>query len=64
MVSKLPMVPGVVQRFLRAAREGETPAQCKGECHVLDVPGLRLQTPTVRDVRIGHATLKWLHLLR
>ena len=49
---KLPMAPGVVQRFLRAAREGETPAQCGRGCHVLHVPGLRLQTPTVRDVRI------------
>ena len=55
MVSKLPMVPGVVQRFLRAAREGETPAQCGQECHVLHMPGLRLQTPTKRDVRIMHA---------
>ena len=54
-MSKLPTVPGVVQRFLRAAREGETPAQCGGECHVLHMPGLRLQTPTKRDVRIMHA---------
>jgi RimJ/RimL family protein N-acetyltransferase len=51
-VSKLPMVPGVVQRFLRAAREGETPAQCGRECHVLHMPGLRLQTPTKQDARI------------
>lgn len=55
MVSKLPMVPGVVQRFLRAAREGETPAQCGRECHVLHMPGLRLQTPMKRDVRIMYA---------
>jgi RimJ/RimL family protein N-acetyltransferase len=51
-VSKLPMMPGVVQRFLRAAREGETPAQCGRECHVLHMPGLRLQTPTKQDARI------------
>lgn len=51
-MSKLPMVPGVVQRFLRAAREGETPAQCGRECHVLHMPGLRLQTPTKQDARI------------
>jgi RimJ/RimL family protein N-acetyltransferase len=51
-VSKPPMVPGVVQRFLRAAREGETPAQCGRECHVLHMPGLRLQTPTKQDARI------------
>lgn len=49
---KLPMAPGVVQRFQRAAREGEPPAQCGRECHVLHMPGLRLQTPTKRDVRI------------
>jgi RimJ/RimL family protein N-acetyltransferase len=55
MVSTLPTVPGVVQRLLRAAREGETPAQCGRECHVLHMPGLRLQTPTKRDVRIMHA---------
>jgi RimJ/RimL family protein N-acetyltransferase len=54
-VSKLAMVPGVVQRFLRAAREGETPAQCGRECHVLHMPGLRLQTPMKRDVRIMYA---------
>lgn len=54
-MSKLPMVPGVVQRFLRAAREGETPAQCGRECHVLHMPGLRLQTPMKRDVRIMYA---------
>ena len=51
-MSKLPMMPGVVQRFLRAAREGETPAQCGRECHVLHMPGLRLQTPTKQDARI------------
>jgi RimJ/RimL family protein N-acetyltransferase len=55
-VSKLPMVLGVVQRFLRAAREGETPAQCGRECHVLHMPGLRLQTPMKRDVRIMYAS--------
>jgi hypothetical protein len=49
------IVPGGGQRFLRAAREGETPAQCGRERHVLHTLGLRLQTPTKRDVRIMHA---------
>ena len=55
MVTKLFMAPGLVQRLLRAAREGEIPAQCGRGCHVLHAPGLRLQTPTVWDVRIAYA---------
>jgi RimJ/RimL family protein N-acetyltransferase len=51
-VHKLPMAPGVVQRFLRAAREGDTPAQCGRQWHVLHMPDLRLQTPTKQDIRI------------
>lgn len=48
---KLPMVPGVVQRFL----EGEQPEQCRRGHHVLHTQGLRLQTPTARDLRIMSA---------
>ena len=55
MVTKLFMAPGLVQRLLRAAREGETPAQCVRGRHVLPTPGLRLQTPTAWDVRITYA---------
>jgi RimJ/RimL family protein N-acetyltransferase len=50
-VLKLPTVPGVVQRFL----EGEQPEQCRRGRHVLHTRGLRLQTPTARDLRIMRA---------
>src|SRR5690349_244156 len=52
MVLKLPVVPGVVQRFLRASREEEPPGLCRRGCHVLHTQGLRLQTPTAQDMRI------------
>jgi RimJ/RimL family protein N-acetyltransferase len=41
----------VVQRLLRGVQEAaETPVQCSRDRHELQMPGLRLQTPTTRDV--------------
>jgi len=36
-------------RASRTAPDAERPAQCGRDCHVLQMPGLRLQTPTTWD---------------
>lgn len=42
-------VPGARRRGLRGAGNPGMPAQCGGGRHVLQMPGLRLQTPAAQD---------------